>query len=237
MSHLYDKVKRSLIRFNPELPDIMAAVGNDDIIIAGGAIRSIYSGDSIKDIDFYITDNVHEYAVDEVLKSYGFESVCTTDNAITYKHNGKTYQLITKLRFEKGKELELLKQFDFTATMASFSFAGEPKAVEEFLIDVAARELRLPLKNAVPLKYPIATLVRTIKYQKYGYKINPITLVRISLAIHALEIKTYGDMKEQLQGIDTSIFNAILDGKDDSITFELNEFIVELENYFDNLLK
>lgn len=86
------------------------------------------------------------------------------------------------------------------------------------------------------LKYPIATLVRTIKYQKYGYKLNPITLVRISLAIHALEIKTYGDMKEQLQGIDTSIFNAILDGKDDSITFELNEFIVELENYFDNLL-
>ena len=78
---------------------------------------------------------------------------------------------------------------------------------------------------------------RVREYQKYGYKINPITLVRISLAIHALEIKTYGDMKEQLQGIDTSIFNAILDGKDDSITFELNEFIVELENYFDNLLK
>ena len=47
MSHLYDKVKRSLIRFNPDLPDIMAAVGNDDIIIAGGAIRSIYSGDPI----------------------------------------------------------------------------------------------------------------------------------------------------------------------------------------------
>ena len=35
MSHLYDKVKRYLIRFNPDLPNIMAEVGNDDIIIAG----------------------------------------------------------------------------------------------------------------------------------------------------------------------------------------------------------
>lgn len=236
MSVLFKKVKRALNNYNPDIFKILANLGKDKIIIAGGAVRAAISNEKIQDIDFYLSTTANLDEVVEMFKEYCLESVFTSENAITFKdEKGKTYQLITCLQYEPGNILEMLSDFDFTVTMGAF--CNESLIIsEEALMDIAGRQLKLSDKKPL-LKYPISTLVRVLKYQKYGYTISPLTLVRISLAIHSLQIETYSDMKEQLMGIDTTIFDAVFENKGNLtlIKFELNRFTEHLEEYFNTL--
>lgn len=60
-------------------------------------------------------------------------------------------------------------------------------------------------------------------------------LVNLALQIHALDISTYADLKDQLQGIDTTIFDAML--KDTSqLSFTVPDMLSYMsENYFNYL--
>lgn len=201
----------------------------DGVYLAGGAVSSIFSGLKINDLDFYCESReVADRFSAALIDAYGYKSACTTENAQTfYKHVGKRkceVQVITRFT---GSPEEVLNTFDFTCVMGLWNFKeGKFYAHEFFLRDVARRRLVYSNKS----QYPICALYRTKKYVERGYEFPGSTLVAISLAIHSLQLNTYKDLKDQLLGIDTSMFKEITENMDIDKKFEADEFV---QDWFD----
>lgn len=201
----------------------------DGVYLAGGAVSSIFSGLKVNDLDFYCESReVADRFSAALIDAYGYKSACTTENAQTfYKHVGKRkfeVQVITRFT---GSPEEVLNTFDFTCVMGLWNFReGKFYAHEFFLRDVARRRLVYSNKS----QYPICALYRTKKYVERGYEFPGSTLVAISLAIHSLQLNTYKDLKDQLLGIDTSMFKEITENMDLDKKFEADEFV---QDWFD----
>ena len=228
---LFNRVVNGLRAYDSDLYKLVCKY-EDYIGIAGGSIRSIISKTPVNDIDLYITE---ESVVSDIIDgmSNTYKVVANTGNAITLKHlsNEKIIQIITKVYLDASNPTALFDEFDFTITCAVF-YKGTLYLGETFLEDLSSRSLVVHNKH---LKYPIATLIRTQKYQRYGFKISSMLLVNLALQIHALDISTYADLKDQLQGIDTTIFDAML--KDTSqLSFTVPDMLNYMsENYFNYL--
>ncbi len=194
-------------------------------MLAGGAINSLFSGRAVSDLDLYLEDLSTVEALKADLIDHGYKEACKTDNAITLVRKGKmrTYEIQIITRFH-GDPQTILDTFDFTIVQGLYQFStGKFVFAENFLKHIAQRKLVYSGKS----KYPICALYRTKKYQERGYKFPGTTMVQIALAIHALEIRNYADMKEQLMGIDTAflkVLNDKLDAKS-SMKFEASEFV------------
>lgn len=201
----------------------------DGVYLAGGAVSSIFSGLKINDLDFYCeSKEVADRFSAALIDAYGYKTACTTENAQTfYKHVGKRkceVQVITRFT---GSPEEVLNTFDFTCVMGLWNFReGKFYAHEFFLRDVARRRLVYSNKS----QYPICALYRTKKYVERGYEFPGSTLVAIALAIHSLQLNTYKDLKDQLLGIDTSMFKEITESMDLDKKFEADEFV---QDWFD----
>ena len=201
----------------------------EGVYLAGGAVSSIFSGLKINDLDFYCeSKEVADRFSAALIDAYGYKTACTTENAQTfYKHVGKRkYEVQVITRFTGSPE-EILNTFDFTCVMGLWNFReGKFYAHEFFLRDVARRRLVYSNKS----QYPICALYRTKKYVERGYDFPGSTLVAISLAIHSLQLNTYKDLKDQLLGIDTSMFKEITENMDLDKKFEADEFV---QDWFD----
>lgn len=181
-------------------------------VIAGGAVLSVFSGDTISDFDVYFHNDTDMKSFTEKLsKRKDCKTLVETDNAITYEVDDKVVQVVTKL-LEDGNTVltteEIVKNFDFTCCMAAVDY-GTLTVVhyEHVLEDVALRRLVINPNG----KYPVCTLVRTIKYQEKGYTFAPSEAVKLALMLCNLQMNSYADLKEQLQGIDTQIFEELTD--------------------------
>jgi hypothetical protein len=73
-------------------------------------------------------------------------------------------------------------------------------------------------------------MYRTKKYQERGYKLPGSTIAHIGLSIMRLEIQNYGDLKEQLRGIDTQFLDKFLsdDRRDEALPVSYGEIIDEI---------
>ena len=188
-------------------------LGELGLLLAGGAINSIYSGRKVNDLDFYIKDT--EYLADA--KAYFTETlgepVQESPNAITYKRtSGKNkyeVQLITRF---SGTPRQILDTFDFTIVQGCYDFSTQSFVLDDkFLPDIAARVLRYTSSS----HYPICALIRTKKYQDRGYHFTNSCRLAISFAINRLDLTTYKNLKEQLLGIDTTFLRGFLETLDD----------------------
>jgi hypothetical protein len=194
-------------------------------MLAGGAINSLFSGRAVSDLDFYLKDKDNAEGFAKALAEHGFKETFRTDNAITLTRKGKhkTYEIQIITRFQ-GTPQEILDTFDFTIVQGLYDFeTSKFHFADNFLKHIAQRKLVYSGNS----KYPICALYRTRKYGERGYKLPGTTMVQIALAIHALEIKTYQDMKEQLMGIDTAFLKVLNDKLDASkeLKFEASEFV------------
>ena len=228
---LFNRVTSGIRSYDRDLYSLLHKY-SDHIAIAGGALRSIISKTSVNDIDLYITDedvipNIIEHLQDT------YQVVANTDNAITLKHldKDKIIQIIKKVLLDPTDPTALFDEFDFTITCSLF-YKNALYLGETFLEDLASKTLIIQNKH---LQFPIATLIRTQKYQRYGFKVSSMLLVNLALQIHALDINTYADLKAQLQGIDTTIFDAMLQDTD-KLTFTVPDMLNYMsENYFNYL--
>lgn len=201
----------------------------EGVYLAGGAVSSIFSGLNINDLDFYCeSKEVADRFSAALIDVYGYKSACTTENAQTFhKHVGKRKREVQVITRFVGSPEEVLNTFDFTCVMGLWNFKeGKFYAHEHFLRDVARRRLVYSNKS----QYPICALYRTKKYVERGYEFPGSTMVAISLAIHSLQINTYKDLKDQLLGIDTSMFKEITENMDINKKFEADEFV---QDWFD----
>lgn len=215
--------------------DVKNIFKNYKVVIAGGAITSVFTSVPINDYDVYIKSLNDLNVIISKLEEIGYEIVFDTDNAISMKMNKETkIQLIKKLIGKSADEI--VNEFDFTVCMGAYDFETDKFILHDrFLYDLARKELIFNT-NA---KYPICSMYRTRKYQKRGFTLPGVEIIKIALAINNLNLESYADLKEQLQGIDTLFLKDVTDVlmTDDykNKQYDMNEFLDLVSNHLDKV--
>lgn len=219
-----------------------------NIMLAGGAIRSIFSRETPVDYDLFFvneesrnsfeTEWVKRFAEvhkpNKLMRKITLTKVFESDNANTYVYedgyNKKTFQLIKKIY---GTPEVILDKFDIRVCKAAYCFGSKSWVYDDyFFSDLACRQVIVSSK----LSYPFATLFRMFKYQQKGYFIPPSEIVKVSMNCHAIKIDTLKDWKEQMLGVDTILLNKVItemQKKDVDLNSKFDvEFVLDYINQF-----
>lgn len=175
---------------------------NNNVIIAGGAITSVFCNRDVNDIDVYFRkqeDCVN--FINDVYES-GFSLIVShmTNRSILMR-DGTTQQdvqLIVYKWHEDGVQ-SIFNDYDYTINMGALEFVdGEPQIVlhEEFLKHNSQRYLKFNENTT----YPLISALRVQKYVERGYKISKAQMLRVLLSISKLEINDWGDLKNHVGG-------------------------------------
>lgn len=211
-----------------------------NVYILGGALTSVFTNSKINDLDIYFRDKIDIekikiYINNEIINKKRGELIVDTFNATTYKIEGSVVQLIKTVY---GKIYDIMDQFDYTACLAGYDINSDNfEFPQEFLIHNSQKKLVFTGNT----KFPICSMFRIKKYLKRGYNINGIEMIKIALAINNLNLKNYGDLKAQLEGIDTYMLKDLTAEFFDKGEVEYNyqrfleEFQTYLQKYYDKL--
>jgi len=205
-----------------------------NIMLCGGAITSLFSGATIKDLDFYVLDLQQLYEAKDFLLKWFPQEAFVSGNAVTYKRKSErsnkvwTVQLITRF---SGPPETIFYNFDFTVTMGCYDFRTKEFVLHErFLPDIAKRRLVYSGGS----HFPICAMARVGKYREKGYHCPNSTVMHIALSIVQLNIQNYKQLKEQLFGIDTIYLQKLLSSKkyleyeEQNLPVDYGEFIAEV---------
>lgn len=197
--------------------------------IAGGALTSVFSDKPINDLDIYF---YKEEDYEKLKKKIEFNKKTryATDLADSYEIKGVKIQLIKKIF---GTPKEIFKYYDFTVCMCAYDFKTNQIIMDEdFLYDLAQKQLCFN-ENTM---YPICSLWRIKKYLNRGYSISATNIIKLALTLNNLNINTFEDLKDQLQGIDTYLLKDLTDkmiGEEGSKKYEFREFLAYLDDYIE----
>lgn len=227
--------RESINTTRKELTDRMKDL---ELQICGGAVLSTFTNTAVNDLDFYMLNPDKLNSIHAFFLEWFPEDVFITNNATTYKRKGKqnkiyTVQLVTRF---SGDSRKIFDTFDFTITQCMYNFStGDFEFGERFLQDVAKRKLVYSGGSS----YPICAMFRTLKYQERGYKLSGATIMHISLSIVRLKIETYGQLKDQLMGIDTMYLQGLLGGEDymDNLPVDYGKFIHDAFERIDGIVR
>ena len=234
-----------------DLIDAMIATNG---YLAGGALTSLFTRKPIADWDIYFRSpedimqfrqllvipnapvSTHPGAQSklDLLKSKRHsrktpQVVFVTPNAISFLYKELRIQIITAFTMDPE---HLFDKFDFTVCMCSWMPANNSfEASDKFFEHIAERRLVVN----VGTEYPICSLVRVFKYQVKGYFISGTDIIVLALAIHALKLETYAELKRQLEGIDTLFLKGLTDllisDEYKDKTFDFSEFLRVINDY------
>lgn len=170
----------------------------DDAWLAGGAITSIFTKQPIKDYDIYFKSN--KAFVDAVYKAFeedGLYCLNVSKRAVTFSRGSDILQFICCDFFETPQAI--FDSFDFTVCMATLDLSEEGDFTfhEDFWKHNAQKYLSFNPKT----KYPIASLLRVLKYQQRGYTISQGELLKIFLASSAIDINSWEKLEDAIGGI------------------------------------
>lgn len=223
--------------FMDKKSELFRSLSTNGVMLAGGAVTSILTNAKVNDLDFYLNNydiEKRNYII-ELFKSYGFREDFKSDNAITFKRKSEksnrvyTVQLITRFA---GTPEYILDTFDFTIVQGIYDFLTQRFILgARFLPDNLQRRLVFTSSS----KFPICAMYRTLKYQKRGYHLSGATIMHISLAIVQLKIENYGQLKEQLMGIDTLYLQNLLEAKSPELPVDYGAFIDEAFQVIDGV--
>jgi hypothetical protein len=202
----YDIEKHRLLRNLPK--DLVDLAKEKHLLLMGGAITSVFTLKRINDFDFYLFDPTMK---DDVVKFFNehYKQAFSSDNALSYvdEENKNKYQVVIKPEFS-GTCQAIFEMFDFTICMGGFDLRHNEFILHEnFLKHNAQRILVFNHKTF----YPMSSLIRVRKYLARDYTITNAEYLKLCLSIANLNIKTYGDLKKHIEGIDTLIFKPLTD--------------------------
>jgi len=202
----------------------------NNFFIAGGALTSVFLNTRVSDLDIFFHNQKAFY---EFKRSQGRDKpifankkyfICETDCAESYNIEGTRVQLIKKLY---GEPYKVISGFDFTICMAAYLPAINRIIIgDDFLYHLSGKELHYNIGN-----YPLASLWRARKYIEKGFKFPATELIKLALKMNEISIKSYRDLKEQLEGIDTLFLRELTDAllKKGDKKFEFEEALVFME--------
>jgi hypothetical protein len=197
-------------------------------MLSGGAVTSLFSGAQINDLDFYMLPDANIEQVKTFFQRYLPTIKFETATAITfqrkdaYQTKSFTIQLIKRFI---GTPEQIHNYFDFTITQGSYNFQNGKFHYEQSFIDDIKNRRLVYSGNSL---YPICAMYRTLKYTKRGYRLSGTTIINIALSIVKLRIRTYKDLKEQLQGVDTMALQGFFKGADMESEVDISYFLTIL---------
>lgn len=152
--------------------------------IAGGAVLSVATKQPITDYDIYPKTKKDMVGLCKSLLSEA-ELIGFSENAVTFSHfNMKNYEgervKVQIVRGEYPTPESIFESFDFSVCMGAFDCDSKTYTYhEDFWPDAASRTIRFNPNT----RYPLASFVRTKKYNSKGYKISQGELAKMALAM------------------------------------------------------
>ena len=193
-------------------------------IIAGGAVRSVFTDKKIADYDFYF-NSINQFASITKFIEYMVESekdectrIISTINSDTYNIYGNTIQLVKK--YIDLTIIGKLNKFDFTVCQGAFDCSTKEFTYSKNFIIHNAKNRLVYTQNT---DYPLSTVIRVLKYLNKGYNISNTEYLKILLDVQNLKFDTFRDFKEHVLGIDVVFLMPL---------FELFEKKYNLNNNF-----
>lgn len=140
------------------------------IVVAGGYIRSVISGEYISDIDLFAGDKAQSEIFATELQ--GDSKFHKTDNAFTVTSMKPKPQFIFRWTYEQPEDV--LKSFDYTICQAAFWWNLEVEKWQSvcgssFYRDIAAK--RLIYLSPVRNEDAGGSMLRVLKFYQRGYRI------------------------------------------------------------------
>lgn len=172
-------VASDLRRVVSRLPRDLAAMVTGNVILGGGFIRDVISGEKPSDIDLFVSSKEEAESLRAAICGSSECDVVTTDNAITItRGRGLSIQIITRWLFDSPQAL--LGSFDFTVCCAAvFSNGGHWDSLVDpcFYSDLAAR--RLSYRSPKREEEPGGSLIRSYKFASRGFYVSPESIAKL----------------------------------------------------------
>ena len=188
-----------------------------DSFIAGGCITSLFTRTPINDVDVYFnSERAFVQGIRQACED-GMYCLHVSSRAVTFASGDDILQLC-KTVFSDTSD-GIFDAFDFTCCMGAFN--NKTKDFElhpDFLVHNSQRFLKFNPRT----KYPIASLLRVLKYQAKGYSIGQSEMLKIALACRLPLIDSWEQFKEQVGGSYGESVVLDSDGKDFSIDLALD---------------
>jgi hypothetical protein len=221
---MYEFEKKKLLNSLNE--DILELLKNEQCIIAGGSITSLFTRNEINDIDIYFRS---KESLINALKEIKEQStiMAFTDKATMFVKDSSeyAYQFIHFKFFDNPQEI--FDTFDFTVCMGAYDFKTDDFIFHpSFLTHNSQRLLKVNEKTA----YPIMTALRVQKYLDKGYTISKPEFIKIMLVINQLNIITYKQLKEQMGGMYGVNYDKLFKDIQDNDNFDINVAIETLSD-------
>lgn len=191
---------------------IRAIVKKEEIVVAGGYIRSCILNERINDIDLFIPDGSYAKEISEWLVGGKKRRIVETQNAITVKGFKYPVQFITRWTYDDP--LKVLYSFDFTICQASFwwdHYCCQWKSAvsDAFYEDLAAK--RLVYTSPMREEAPGGSILRILKYYQKGYRITIPSLSGVITRL-AVGVNFGGQMVDGEGVLDAPQFQKIVHG-------------------------
>ena len=214
------------------------------VFLCGGVFVSIASSQKVRDLDFFFADQNTLDAMKKKVMDGEDESkmnIFETDNCFGFKMERMKIQFVKKMFFPDGI-VQCIDIFDFRACMWGMTgdqildptqgLYSHPNAI----FDIAKKELFIMPNH----RHPYNVTFRIVKYIKRGWSIKGLSFIRLILQqlIRSKSIKTLGDVKEEIIGIDTLVLAEFFNDTDKFPhetpveELELRELLNGIDDYF-----
>jgi hypothetical protein len=191
-------ILENMTQHNKELQKIQAASSHfspEGAFIAGGALTSAFTNQTINDVDFYFKSKDH--FIDAITLAYSERLWCVaaTDRAVTFAEGDNIIQLMHFDFFETAEAI--FDAFDYTVCMAAYDLDKKEFVFhDDFMKHSAQRYLRFHSGT----RYPYGSLMRVLKYQQRGYTIGKGDLLRIGLCLQNVPLNSWEDLANAVGG-------------------------------------
>lgn len=173
------------------------------VFVAGGALLSMATKSPVADYDLYLKNSKYLLEVVEYIRECGGYVIKFSNNAITFKlneKNDKGERILVQLMYFKDFETakDIFEVFDFSVCMAAFDCDTKKYHYgDTFWQDAASRTIRFNPKT----RYPLNSMIRTIKYREKGFKFGKGEMTKIALAVAERGIpKTWDELTDAIGG-------------------------------------
>lgn len=194
-----------------------------NVIVAGGAITSIFCNRDIVDIDVYVRSEKDLVAlVSRLYRDYAV--LCHTSKATLFINGTTQVQVIHIGYFESAEDIFV--NFDFTVCMGAYDFSTETFVLHpDFLLHNSQRIMEFNGDT----KFPLMSALRVQKYKEKGYGISKAEFLKIVIACMDLQVTSYAELKEHLGGMYGLNMDKLFD---ETKPFSLKDAMDQLSNLY-----
>ena len=194
-----DKIKQAID------PDVFQLFKESGVILAGGALTSLFTNREVNDYDLYfrtkegfcnVLRDMYDLNKDSNTGISTLHVSHYTNRSILVDQYGVNLQFIGMTTY--NSIWDIFDSFDFTINMCAFDFKTEELTMhKDFMKHNAQRFLQFNEKTT----FPLVSALRVDKYRERGYTISKAQMFRILLACNQKKFESWKDFKNELGGL------------------------------------